>query len=75
IFTWASGIVGIPMLPFLASMAVGRGKRVFLIALAIRLGGERAEKALHRYIEPVGWAATVLLLAGIGYLVWKANGG
>ncbi|MDQ3056147.1 MAG: DedA family protein [Pseudomonadota bacterium] len=75
IFTWASGIVGIPMAPFLASMAVGRGKRVFLIALAIRLGGERAEKALHRYIEPVGWAATVLLLAGIGYLVWKANGG
>lgn len=74
IFTWASGIVGVPLLPFLASMAVGRGKRVYLIALAIRLGGERAEKALHRYIEPVGWIATALLVAGIGYLVWKANG-
>ena len=74
IFTWASGIVGVPLLPFLASMAVGRGKRVYLIALAIRLGGERAEKALHKYIEPVGWIATVLLVAGIGYLVWKANG-
>lgn len=73
IFTWASGIVGVPLLPFLASMAVGRGKRVYLVAAAIRLGGERAEKALHRYIEPVGWAATVLLLAGIGYLVFKAN--
>lgn len=73
VFTWASGVVGVPWLPFLASMAIGRGKRVFLIALAIRIGGERAEKALHRYIEPVGWAATVLLLALIGYLIWKAN--
>lgn len=75
IFTWASGIVGVPLLPFLASMAVGRGKRVYLIALAIRLGGERAEKALHKYIEPVGWIATALLVAGIGYLVWKAQSG
>ena len=72
VFTWASGIVGVPMLPFLASMFVGRGKRVFLIALAIRLGGERAERALHRYIEPVGWAALAILAALVGYLVWKA---
>ncbi len=72
VFTWASGIVGVPMLPFLLSMLVGRGKRVFLIALAIRLGGERAERALHRYIEPVGWAALAILAALVGYLVWKA---
>lgn len=72
VFTWASGIVGVPMLPFLASMFVGRGKRVFLIALAIRLGGERAERALHRYIEPVGWAALAVLAALVGYLIWKA---
>ncbi len=75
IFTWAAGIVGVPMLPFLAAMAVGRGKRVFLIALAIRLGGARAEAALRRYIEPIGWAATALLLAGIGYLVWRSQTG
>lgn len=72
VFTWASGIVGVPMLPFLASMLVGRGKRVFLIALAIRLGGERAERALHRYIEPIGWVALAILAALIGYLIWKA---
>jgi membrane protein YqaA with SNARE-associated domain len=75
IFTWASGVVGVPLLPFFASMVVGRGKRVFLVALAIRLGGERAERALHRYIEPVGWAALVLLAAGIGYIVFRANAG
>ncbi len=75
IFTWASGVVGVPWLPYLAAMAVGRGKRVYLIAIAIKLGGERAERALHRYIEPIGWAATVLLVAAIGYLVFRARHG
>ncbi len=73
IFTWASGIVGVPMLPFLASMFVGRGKRVFLIALAIRVGGERAEKALHRYIEPIGWSALVLLAGLVGWLLLRGH--
>ena len=35
-------------------MLVGRGKRVYLLALVIRLGGERAERALHRWIERSG---------------------
>ncbi|HVI58464.1 MAG TPA: YqaA family protein [Luteimonas sp.] len=73
VFTWASGVVGVPWLPYLASMAIGRGKRVFLLALAIRLGGERAERALHRYIEPVGWIALALLVAGIGYIAFRAH--
>lgn len=75
VFTWASGVVGVPWLPYLAAMAVGRGKRVYLIAIAIKLGGERAERALHRYIEPIGWVATVLLVAAIGYLVFRARQG
>ena len=75
IFTWASGIVGVPLLPFMAGMAIGRGKRVYLVALAIRLGGARAEAALRRYIEPIGWVAIVLLLAALGWLVWKAQQG
>lgn len=74
-FTWASGIVGVPLLPFMASMAVGRGKRVYLIALAIRLGGARAEAALRRWIEPIGWIATALLVAAAGYLVWRTQSG
>jgi membrane protein YqaA with SNARE-associated domain len=72
-FTWASGIVGVPLLPFFASMAVGRGKRVLLVAAAIYLGGERAEAALRRYIEPVGWGAMALLVTGVCYFVWKSH--
>jgi membrane protein YqaA with SNARE-associated domain len=72
-FTWASGIVGIPLVPFMASMAVGRGKRVFLVAVAIRIGGERAEAALRRYIEPIGWGVMAILVAVVTYLVWKSR--
>ena len=74
IFTWASGIVGVPIGAFFASMLVGRGKRVYLVALVIRLGGARAEAALRRYIEPLGWVASLLLVALVAWLVWKARG-
>jgi membrane protein YqaA with SNARE-associated domain len=71
-FTWASGIVGVPLLPFMASMFIGRGKRVYLLALAIRVGGPRAEAALRRWIEPVGWIALLLLAAIVAWLAWRA---
>ncbi|WP_199099421.1 VTT domain-containing protein [Dyella sp. ASV21] len=65
--TWAAGIVGVPIIPFLVCMAVGRGKRVWLLALLIRLFGERAERILHKHIERIGWAAIVIL---VGLLAW-----
>ena len=63
VFTWASGIVGMPLVPFFAGMLVGRGKRVYIVAGLVRLGGSRAEAVLHRWIEPVGWVVTGLLVA------------
>ena len=71
IFTWASGVVGVPLLPFLAAMLVGRGKRVYLLALVLRLGGERAERALHRWIEHLGWVAMLLLAVLVGWLLLR----
>nr|WP_199038974.1 VTT domain-containing protein [Dyella sp. ASV24] len=62
--TWAAGIVGVPIVPFLVCMAVGRGKRVWLLALLIRIFGERAERILHKHIERIGWAA-LIILAGL----------
>ena len=67
IFTWASGIVGMPLPAFIAGMIIGRGKRVFLVAGAIRLGGKRAEETLHRWIEPIGWAVVALIVALVIY--------
>ena len=68
--TWAAGIVGVPILPFLACMAVGRGKRVWLLALLIRLFGERAERMLHKNIEWIGRGALVLLVVLLAWWLW-----
>ncbi|MEO8748245.1 MAG: DedA family protein [Rhodanobacter sp.] len=59
--TWAAGIVGVPIGPFLACIAVGRGKRVWLLALLVRLFGDRAERMLRENIEWIGWVALALL--------------
>ena len=40
----------------------------------IRIGGERAEAALRRYIEPIGWIAVLLVAAAIGWLLWRSHG-
>ncbi|MBP6597497.1 MAG: DedA family protein [Arenimonas sp.] len=74
IFTIASGAVGMPLLPFFFGALIGRGKRVYLVAGAIRLGGARAEAALHRHIEPVGWVALVLLVGALGWIFFGNHG-
>jgi membrane protein YqaA with SNARE-associated domain len=68
IFTWASGLVGVPIPAFVAGMIIGRGKRVFLVSGVIRLGGERAEHMIHRWIEWIGWALLVLIVLLLVYL-------
>jgi hypothetical protein len=50
---------------------LGRGKRVWLLALLIRLFGERAERILHRHIEWIGWAALAVLGALAAWWVLK----
>lgn len=65
--TWASGIVGVPVIPFLVCILLGRGKRVWLLALLIRLFGERAERILHKHIEWIGWAALAVLAVLAGW--------
>jgi membrane protein YqaA with SNARE-associated domain len=73
VFTWASGIVGVPMIPYLASMAVGRGKRVFVLALLIRFFGDKAEAMLRKYIEPIAWVALALIAALVAWLLVKGH--
>jgi membrane protein YqaA with SNARE-associated domain len=75
IFTLASGAVRMPLLQFFAGAIIGRGKRVFLVAGAIKLGGERGEAALHRWIEPIGWVGLLLFVALVGWLIWKGMHG
>jgi membrane protein YqaA with SNARE-associated domain len=69
--TWASGIVGVPVVPFLVCILLGRGKRVWLLALLIRLFGERAERIIHKHIEWIGWAALAVLAALAAWWILK----
>jgi len=73
VFTWASGIVGVPLPQYVLSMLVGRAKRVYLLATVIRFGGAQAAVTLRRWIEPLGWAATGLVLLLAAMLVWKVK--
>lgn len=74
VFTLASGAVAMPLLPFFFGALIGRGKRVYLVAGALRLGGARAEAMLRKHIEPVGWTALALLAGAVGWLVWRGMG-
>ena len=68
VFTIGAGVVGMPVIPFLLGSTAGRGARFFLVAGLIRLMGDRAADRLRAWVDTIGW--TVLVLAGIGFLVW-----
>lgn len=55
VFTIAAGTLVMPFLPFVVASVIGRGSRFFLVAGLLAWGGERMERALHRYVEWLGW--------------------
>ena len=56
----------------LAKHLISRGKRLYLLAAAIRWGGARAEAALRRNIERLGWVVVALVVVGVVvYLLWR----
>lgn len=67
IFTLASGVMGLALVPFAVASLVGRGSQFFLVAVLVRWGGERIEPYLQHYIEQVGWC--VLALAAVTGMV------
>jgi len=65
VFTISAGVVGMPVLPFLAGSLAGRGGRFFLVAGVIRLGGEGVAERLRRWVDLLGWTLVVLVLLGL----------
>ncbi len=64
IFTIASGVVGMAVGPFVIGSLVGRGLRFFLVAGLMRWGGVELETQLHRWIDRIGWATVIVVVAG-----------
>jgi len=69
VFTIAAGAAHMGLLPFTLGSLVGRGARFLLVAGLVRWGGAPIEHQIRRYIDRIGWATLVALLAG--YATWS----
>ena len=72
IFTISAGVVSMPLIPFLVGSALGRGGRFFLVAALIRLGGEKLEQSLRRWVDLLGWL--LLAVAAVAFTAFKLSG-
>ncbi|MCL4144154.1 UNVERIFIED_CONTAM: hypothetical protein GTU68_007920 [Idotea baltica] len=71
IFTIASGVVGIAVLPFMLMSAISRGARFFLVAGLIKLGGDKLAATIHKKVEWLGWICFVLVIVVVAaYKFW-----
>ena len=68
VFTIAAGVVGMPLVPFLAGSMVGRGGRFFAEAALIRIGGVTMANQIRRHIEGLGWGMVIIVGAALIYL-------
>ncbi|MCU7814436.1 MAG: DedA family protein [Candidatus Thiodiazotropha sp. (ex Lucinoma kastoroae)] len=68
LFTITAGVIGMAFMPFVVASAIGRGARFFLVAALMAWGGERMERALHRYVDRLGWLLVIAFLLLIVFL-------
>ncbi|MCU7930649.1 MAG: DedA family protein [Candidatus Thiodiazotropha sp. (ex Codakia rugifera)] len=68
IFTITAGVIGMAFMPFVVASVIGRGARFFLVAALMAWGGERMERALHRYVDRLGWLLVITFLLLIVFL-------
>lgn len=69
VFTIASGVAGMLLLPFILGSLIGRGGRFFLVASLMYWGGAALEQRLHKMVDVLGWLTVVLVV--VGYLLFK----
>jgi membrane protein YqaA with SNARE-associated domain len=69
VFTIASGVAGMLLVPFILGSLIGRGGRFFLVASLMYWGGEALEQRLHKMVDVLGWVTVVLVV--VGYLLFK----
>ena len=65
IFTIASGVIGIAVVPFLFMSLISRGARFFLVAGLIKMGGSKLEETLYKKVELIGWVVHLLIVFAV----------
>ncbi len=69
LFTISAGALAMSFIPFVIASLIGRGARFFLVAGLVKVGGERMERALHKYVDTLGW---ITIAAAVSvYLVFR----
>ena len=64
IFTIASGVLGMALLPFTLASAVSRSGRFFLVALLISKFGEPMKELIDKHFNKLAFAFALLLIGG-----------
>ena len=64
IFTIASGVLGMALLPFTLASAVSRSGRFFLVALLISKFGEPMKELIDKHFNKLAFAFGLLLIGG-----------
>ena len=64
VFTVASGVMGMALIPFLLASAVSRSARFFLVAILISKFGEPMKERIDRHFNKCALAFGVLLVGG-----------
>lgn len=67
--TLASGLLGLPLVWFVAASVAGRALQFYAIAGLLWWGGAAVDRQLRRWAEPAGWGAVAL--AAVGYWAWR----
>ena len=73
VFTISAGVVGMPLMPFIAGSLAGRGGRFFLVAGLIRLGGEKFASRLRGYVDLIGWLTLLAAVVVFAVLSWNGS--
>lgn len=64
VFTIAAGALQMAFLPFVLASFIGRGARFFLVAFLMGIGGAKLESKLRQYMDILGWAVIIIIIAG-----------
>lgn len=67
LFTVTAGATNMALLPFLLASFVGRGARFFLVAWLMKIGGERYESNIRKWIDWLGWIVVILIGLYLGF--------
>ena len=67
--TIAAGVAVINLPGFFIGSLVGRAARFFLVAGLVRLGGDKFESTLSRYVERIGWATVLIIVVTVWFMM------